>query len=141
MSTVTIEPLVGNSLRRSPKLYLNPKITPHFSLNYSRKPLSANVTLRFRRRRSTFALRASSTDAAVIETSEKSDVVLTETFLVKRPERVKYLYQIYIFVCISIIKLEIRRFVYRVLYFLLGSSFCACKFIGSMEMRRYFCRN
>ncbi|XP_009758349.1 alpha-amylase 3, chloroplastic isoform X2 [Nicotiana tabacum] len=87
MSTVTIEPLVGNSLRRSPKLYLNPKITPHFSLNYSRKPLSANVTLRFRRRRSTFALRASSTDAAVIETSEKSDVVLTETFLVKRPER------------------------------------------------------
>ncbi|XP_009599231.1 alpha-amylase 3, chloroplastic [Nicotiana tabacum] len=87
MSTVTIEPLVGHSLRRSPKLYLNPKITPHFSLNYSRKPLSGNVTLRFRPRRITFALRASSTDAAVIETSEQSDVVLTETFSVKRPER------------------------------------------------------
>ncbi|OIS95831.1 PREDICTED: alpha-amylase 3, chloroplastic [Nicotiana attenuata] len=87
MSTVTIEPLVGHSLRRSPKLYLNPKITPHFSLNYSRKPLSGNVTWRFRRRRVTFDVRASSTDTAVMETSEQSDVVLTETFSVKRPER------------------------------------------------------
>ncbi|XP_059316711.1 alpha-amylase 3, chloroplastic [Lycium ferocissimum] len=90
MSTLTIEPLVGNYLRRSPKLYQNTKTTPHFFLNYCRRPqLSSKATLRFCNsgRRRTLPLRASSTDAAVIDTSEKSDVVLTETFSLKRPQR------------------------------------------------------
>ncbi|KAG5604180.1 hypothetical protein H5410_025672 [Solanum commersonii] len=89
MSTVTIEPLVGHYLRRSPKLYPNPKKTSQFSLNYSRRPLSGTATLRFcdYRRSRTVPIRASSTDAAVIETSEQSDVVFTETFSLERPER------------------------------------------------------
>lgn len=89
MSTVTIEPIVGHSLRRSLKLYPNPKRIHHFSLNYSRRPLSGSTTLRFcdYRRSRTLPLRASSTDAAVVETSEQSDVVFTETFSLERPER------------------------------------------------------
>ncbi|XP_049403076.1 alpha-amylase 3, chloroplastic [Solanum stenotomum] len=89
MSTVTIEPLAGHYLQRSPKLYPNPKKTSQFSLNYSRRPLSGTATLRFcdYRRRRTVPIRARSTDAAVIETSEQLDVVFTETFSLKRPER------------------------------------------------------
>ncbi|KAK4376730.1 hypothetical protein RND71_003026 [Anisodus tanguticus] len=87
MSTITIEPLVGNYFRRSPKLYQNLKTTPHFSLNYSQKRnFISNATLRFSGCR-TLPIRASSTEAAVIETSEQSNVVFTETFSLKRPER------------------------------------------------------
>ncbi|KAJ8547868.1 hypothetical protein K7X08_021104 [Anisodus acutangulus] len=87
MSTVTLEPLVGHYLRRSPKLYQNSKRNPHFSLNYSRRRnFISNATLRFSGRRA-LLIRASATDAAVIETSEQSNVVFTETFSLKRPER------------------------------------------------------
>lgn len=117
MSTVTMEPLVGHYLRRSPKLYPNQKKTSHFSLNFSRRPLSGTATLRFcdYRRSRTVPIRASSTDAAVIETSEQSDVVFKETFSLKRPERVNCCIW-YLFVCICIY-LDICRSVHCVLYF------------------------
>ncbi|CAN4124385.1 unnamed protein product [Withania somnifera] len=87
MYTVTIEPLIGHYLRRTPKLYLNFPKNPHFSLNYSRTPLSGTATLRFSDYRCLRNI-SSSTNVAVIDTWEKeqSDVVFTESFSLKRPE-------------------------------------------------------
>lgn len=88
MSTVTIEPLIHHSLRRTPKFYLTHRKPSSTSVNYTRRPFSVGAarlsfcSCKHRPRRKALAVRASST---VIETS---DVVFEETFDLKRPHRV-----------------------------------------------------
>ncbi|XP_019170778.1 PREDICTED: alpha-amylase 3, chloroplastic isoform X1 [Ipomoea nil] len=89
MSTVTLEPLIHHSFRRTPKFCLNHRQPSPSSVNYTRRPLSVGAArlsfcnCKHRPRRKALAVRASST---VIETSE---VVFEETFDLKRTQRVE----------------------------------------------------
>ncbi|KAL2484604.1 Alpha-amylase 3 [Abeliophyllum distichum] len=100
MSTAVITPLFrhphryGGGYRPTPKFHLNSRKARPFYLNYTQSSRlmfngACSLSSRHFKPAKALCLRASSTDIAVVETSESSDVLFSETFQLKRPEKVE----------------------------------------------------
>lgn len=105
MSTVALQPLAHHRCRETPKIRTITKKDKPFSLNFSRRPLSFGVSslCNFKPPSSSSyrpltTLRASSSDTTLVETSESVDVILEETFPIKRAVKVTNSSRLYLFV-------------------------------------------
>ncbi|CAI9761778.1 unnamed protein product [Fraxinus pennsylvanica] len=93
MSTVVIPPLFCHPRLNRPT-YPSFGKARFFYLNYTRSPSpifngACILSSRHLNPAKALPLRASSTDTAIFETTESSDVVFSETFQLKRPEKVE----------------------------------------------------
>lgn len=107
MSTVALQPLAHHRCRETPKFRAITKKDKPFSLNFSRRPLSFGVSSLCNFKppcsssscyRPLTTLRASSSDRTLVETSESVDVILEETFPIKRAVKVTNSSRLYLFV-------------------------------------------
>ncbi|KAK2989764.1 hypothetical protein RJ640_012704 [Escallonia rubra] len=89
MSTVAVEPLIHHYRRKSPRLAPNFTTAKQSSLNCTRGLLSRGATFCSFKSPLRLAVRASSTEAAPVETSESADVVFDKTFSLKRTAKVE----------------------------------------------------
>ncbi|KAK3022914.1 hypothetical protein RJ639_046458 [Escallonia herrerae] len=89
MATVAVDPLIHHYRRKTPRL--SPKLTTakQSSLNYTRRLLSRGATFCSFKSPLRLAVRAGSTEAALAETSESTDVVFDKTFSLKRTAKVE----------------------------------------------------
>lgn len=96
MATVSLEPLLHHCRRRTPIFAANSNKAKPYSLNYyyctnaRRRPFSNGARFcKFRPSSRDFTVKASSTTAALIETSDSTDVLFNQTFPLKRTEKVE----------------------------------------------------
>ncbi|XP_059648884.1 alpha-amylase 3, chloroplastic isoform X2 [Cornus florida] len=89
MSTIALEPILHHCRRESPKFRLNSKKAKQSSINYTLRSFSNYRSFCNFRPSTALHLRASSTDTAVFETSESTQVFFKKTFPLNRTEKVE----------------------------------------------------